>query len=290
MRLLSLLLFFAATAIAQDAPAKQEESRERDVIYGRKSGLALTMDVFKPQKPNGAAVLYVISSGWFSSPRAMRINRFGILTERGYTVFGVIHGSTPRFSVLDIAPDIHRAVRFVRYHHRRFGIDRDRIAIMGTSAGGHLSMLVATAGDKGDEDATDPVLRESSRVQAAAAFFPPTDFVNWGRPGMLVTETILKDRFRGPFDFKRYDRITNSYEPVKDRKPLLIELSPVTHASKDDPPAILFHGTRDPVRAAAAEPGAVREAEGRRREDPACGQGGPGPRLARHGRRREENR
>ena len=60
---------------------------------------------------------------------------------------------------------------------------------MGASAGGHLSLMLGTAADAGDPNATDPVDRESSRVQAVACFFPPTDMLNYGKPGVELMFT-----------------------------------------------------------------------------------------------------
>ena len=66
-----------------------------------------------------------------------------------------------------MVPDIHRAVRYIRHHARALGIDPQRIGIMGASAGGHLSLLLATDGKSGKGG--DPVDGASSRVQAVAA-------------------------------------------------------------------------------------------------------------------------
>ena len=60
------------------------------------------------------------------------------------------------------------------------------IGITGSSAGGHLSLMQGTAGDKGDPKAKDPIDRVSSRVQAVACFYPPTDFLNYGKPGEIA--------------------------------------------------------------------------------------------------------
>src|SRR5262249_23214845 len=62
-----------------DKPAKVADkeapafTRTRDVIYGRKAGLALTMDVFLPKnEAKGLGVIFVVSGGWFSRPEAIR--------------------------------------------------------------------------------------------------------------------------------------------------------------------------------------------------------------------------
>ena len=69
-----LLACFLGTAGLGTAHAADEPSfaRTQDVIYGRKFGMALTMDVFTPEKsPNGAAVVWVVSGGWFSAHEAI---------------------------------------------------------------------------------------------------------------------------------------------------------------------------------------------------------------------------
>ncbi len=164
-------VMLAAPGLAADEP---RFSRTEDVIYGRKHGTALTMDVFRPSRDaNGAAVIWVVSGGWTSSHEAVSPAFARPLVERGYTVFAVVHGSKPRYTVPEIVPDIHRAVRFIRHHAGDYAIDPGRIGIAGASAGGHLALMLATAGDQGDPAAKDPVDREPSRVQAVACFFPP---------------------------------------------------------------------------------------------------------------------
>ena len=102
------------------------------------------------------------------------------LLRRGYTIFAVSHLSQPQATVMEIVADVHRGVRFIRHHAKEYGIDPNRIGVAGGSAGGHLSLMLATRGGPGVPDANDPVDRESSAVQAAAVFFPVTDLLNLG--------------------------------------------------------------------------------------------------------------
>src|SRR3954452_24540576 len=180
---LGLLLSLLMTVAAPSARAADtaDWTRTQDVIYGRKYGLALTMDVFTPKKANGVGVIFVVSGGWFSRPQAIHPALATPLLKRGYTVFAVVHGSQPRFTVPEIVEDMHRAVRFIRHHATEYGVDPDRLGITGASAGGHLSLMIGTAGQKGNPNAPDPVDRESSRVKAVACFFPPTDLLNYGK-------------------------------------------------------------------------------------------------------------
>ena len=243
--LLAGLLFPASLVHAQDKFIRQE-----DVIYGRKFGTALTLDVFTPKEnANGAALVWVVSGGWYSDHNA--INNGAFIQEflnRGYTVFAVVHGSQPHFTIPEILGDMHRAVRFIRSRAEQFKIDPQRIGILGASAGGHLSLMQGTAGDLGNAAAKDPVDKQSSRVQAVACFFPPTDFLNYGTTGENALGVgILKD-FRAPFDFKEYDTKTRSFVPVTDPAKIQAigkQISPITHVTADDPPTLIVHGDAD---------------------------------------------
>jgi acetyl esterase/lipase len=117
-----------------------------DVVYGHKAGMALTYDVVKPTKPNGAAVLFMVSGGWVSgwtdpaplvagALAAKDRNSFGMLLDHGFTLFLVRHGSSPFFKVPDAVDDVRRAVRHVRMTAATTGIDPERLGVFGGSAG-----------------------------------------------------------------------------------------------------------------------------------------------------------
>lgn len=238
----------SAPVVAQSA-AKPEFDRKSDVIYGRKFGTALTMDVLTPKhNPNGAAVVWVISGGWFSAHEAINPDAVAELLRRGYTVFAVVHGSQPKYTIPEVLEDMNRAVRFIRYHAADYKIDPNRIGITGGSAGGHLSLMQGMAGNLGNPRSRDPVDQTSSRVQAVACFFPPTDFLNYGQKNHnAIGRGVLKD-FRAPFDFEEFDRDLKRYKPVVDEAKILEigrKISPVTHVSADDPPTLIIHGDAD---------------------------------------------
>jgi acetyl esterase/lipase len=237
---------FSEPARADDAPPFD---RKIDVVYGRKHGTALTMDVFTPKaNANGAAIVWVISGGWFSDHNAINPAAVNELLKRGYTVFAVVHGSQPRFTIPEIVKDLNRAVRFIRFHAKDYHIDPDRIGITGGSAGGHLSLMQGTAGDTGDKSSKDPVDQTSSRVQAVACFFPPTDFLNYGKPGENALGRGVLSGFKAPFDFQEFDKDKKVFRPITDEAKVLEigrQISPITHASADDPPTLIIHGDAD---------------------------------------------
>jgi acetyl esterase/lipase len=227
-----------------------------EMIYGRKDGIALTMLQVKPaSKANGKAIIWVIAGSWFSSyQQAERtIRPSAMFLDKGYTVFLVILGSQPRYAIPDEIEDLKRAVRYIRYNAKKFKIDPDRIGITGGSAGGHLSLSVATATEKIDSAAQDPVDRVSSRVQAVAVLYPPTDFLNWGAMGasyVNIKELLKANAIYGALDFRKWNAFTNTYDHITDtaaRNKIAMEISPANFVSPDDPPTFIVHGDADKI-------------------------------------------
>ena len=228
------LVLFQGTVFTQTQP---ELRRTEDVIYSRKFGTALTLDVFQPAKTNGAGVVFMVSGGFFSSHEAINVQFFKPFLDRGYVVFAVVHGSQPKFTIPEITLEIHRAIRFIRHNATQYGVDPQRLGITGGSAGGHLTLTMATQGTRGDSSAKDPIDRESSEVQAAACFFPPTDFLNYSRPGEdAVGVGTLKD-FKPAFGPR-----SNTAE---DRQKLGKEISPIYFVHSNMPPILIIHGDAD---------------------------------------------
>src|SRR4029077_14870438 len=177
--------------------------------------------------------IWAVSGGWFSAHEAISMAFLDELLKRGYTVFAVVHGSQPKYTIPEVLEDMHRAVRFIRSHAKDYHIDPDRIGITGGSAGGHLSLMQGTAGTPGDKDAKDPIDRESSRVQAVACFFPPTDFLNYGQTGEdAVGVGILKD-FKAAFGPKS--------DTAEGRQVLGKQISPIYSITSNMPPTLIIH-------------------------------------------------
>lgn len=203
-----------------------------DVVYGHKDGMALTFDVFKPTRPNGAAVLHMVSGGWvsrYSPPTQLPVgirDLYQQLLDKGFTVFAVRHGSSPKYLIPEIVPDVRRAVRFIRMTASRYGIDPNRMGVTGMSAGGHLSLMLGTASDAGNSASEDEVLRVSNRVAAVVAYYPPVDLDS--KAGAVVTERPSK----------RFPALNFDEAEVP-------AVSPLRHVSSDDPPTLLLHGDKD---------------------------------------------
>lgn len=222
--LLSLVLA-TATGVA-----RSEVTITPDVVYGHKLGLAMTCDVFTPtENANGAAVLFMVSGGWYSNwaPPEQTQHMFQPLTNKGFTVFAVRHGSSPKFSIPEAVADVRRSVRFIRMNAEKFKIDLNRIGVFGMSAGGHLSLMLGTASDEGNPDSKDPVERVSDRVNAVVAYVAPTDL-----------RIMVKD---APDRLPAYARFPALDLDMKDAE----ADSPLVHVTADDAPTLLLAGDKD---------------------------------------------
>ena len=175
-----------------------------------------------PPKQNGAAILFMISGGWFSNwfPPENSVNWVGYLLDEGFTVITVRHGSAPWFKVPEAVQDVRRAVRHIRLNAESYGIDAERLGVIGGSAGGHLSLMLGLSSDTGIADSEDPVERVSNRVAAVVAHFPPTDLR--GMSGESERFPALE------FDAEKEASV-----------------SPILFVSDDDPPVLLIHGDQD---------------------------------------------
>jgi acetyl esterase/lipase len=248
-RFTSLLTAFLLVAFTP-LQAEPNYSRQADVIYGRKFGLALTMDVLRPkQNANGLGVIFVMSGGWFSNPPGGKLAGWAApLVDAGYTIFQVVHGSQPKFTNLDATEDVLRAVRFIRANASNYGVNPDRLGITGGSAGGHLSLMAGTLGKDGDPKAKDPSERVSSRVQAVACFFPPTDFLNYGKPGEDAIGRGILANFAAAFEYREFDGAKKKFVTITDDA-RYVELgrkaSPAYHVTAQSAPALIVHGDKD---------------------------------------------
>lgn len=230
-------LFLLIGFLPAHAQTPADFTRTEDVVYGRKYGVALTLDVIQPSKPNGHGIIYMVSGGWKSSHAAINPQSYMPYLSRGYAIFAVCHGCQPKFTIPELTQDIHRAVRFIRFNAAKWSVDPDHLGITGGSAGGHLSLTMGTQGGPGAPDAKDPIDRVSSAVQAVACFYPPTDFLNYGTPGEdAVGVGILKD-YQGAFG--------SASETPESRQKYGREFSPIYFITAKLPPTLIIHGDAD---------------------------------------------
>ena len=208
------------------------------IVYGQRGAQPLTLDILRPTNPNGLGIALMVSGGWRSKkPGETPAWLVAPLTRAGYTVFAICHISQPESSVMEMIEDMNRGLRFVRHHAREYRIDPTRIGVTGGSAGGHLSLMLATRGGPGNQAAPDPVDRESSAVQAVAIFYPVTDLLNLG------PSTENDGQGGPPISFRKAFGPDAMNMPIWKR--IGHDSSPIYYVTPAMPPTLIYHGDAD---------------------------------------------
>jgi len=235
MSIVLAVCFLASAASPALAQARKHSATHKDVAYD--DDAAQKLDVYLADSDHPIpAMVYIHGGGW----RAGSKNRVP-----GWLMNGVRGGWLSVVSVeyrfTDVAPhpaqvnDCMRAIQFVRHNAAEWNLDPQRIGVTGGSAGGHLSLWVALHDDAADDDSNDPVERHSSRVACAVSFAGPTDWSLLDR---------LEHRHPAYRQLLGYEPGTPAGEMETEAKR---DVSPISFASKDDPPVMQVHGDKDVI-------------------------------------------
>ena len=223
---------------------------DKNVVYGMYSGLALLMDVYYPQKPNGYGVIVIPGSGWQAPLRygapALKDGtgpREGLvqpIVAAGYTAFVVSHRAAPTFRYPAAIEDVQRAVRFIRHFAKDRGVNPTRIGALGHSSGGHLALMLGVLAGPGNADDIDPINRENAQVQAVVTIAAPTDLAAFGATaGAPFADTFVGAVHLGS-NGQPHLKGTTEWQ-------LFHDASPMSWVSSEDASMLLIHGDQDPV-------------------------------------------
>lgn len=235
---MAVALAMSGVATADSLPYE----RHSNVVYTENFGVGLLVDIFVPKEnPNGLAIVDVVSGAWHSDAGKLRDHErgqmFNIYCAKGYTVFGIRPGSVTKFTGDEMLDHVKTGIRYVKSRADEFGYDPDRLGIVGASAGGHLALLSTVHAEDGDPDSNDPLRKYDTRVKAAAVFFPPTDFLQWGEGEPDYSGTIGYLFFNGGVDGQPEEKVLEAAK----------RLSPLHNIPHETPPYLLIHGDADEV-------------------------------------------
>jgi surfactin synthase thioesterase subunit len=205
-----------------------------DVVFADRHGVALPLDVFAPRgRRNGLAVVDVASALWSSGRDVILGHKvygtYDAFCERGFTVFAVRPGSASRFSGEEMVEHVREAVRWVKANARDYGVDAERVGLLGGSAGGHLACLAAltpSGGDAGFDSAVHALVAHCPMTRYRVDELDPAHGAllrQLATPGGGVA--LDSDAYRECFE----------------------ALSPIAHVRSGAPPALLFHARHDKV-------------------------------------------
>lgn len=211
------------------------EPDHKDVVYATVGDHRLLLDVYRaPDVAKAPLVIWVHGGAWRSGSK----NKVPILRllDHGYTIVSVNYrlSGVARFPAQ--VHDIKAAIRFLRANAASYGIDADRVVIVGASAGGHLAALVGVSnGVKTLEGELGDHVETSSDVHGIVSFY-----------GASNLATILSQSTPHGLNV-RVPALELLLGGQPDEKPELAKLaSPVTHVDLSDPPLLLIHGDQDP--------------------------------------------
>jgi acetyl esterase/lipase len=214
-----------------------------DVVYNQQGGHQAKLDVYRPTGPAPAggwpAVIAIPGGGWEWASKKDYGSAASGLARYGFVVVAVDYTfSSPGVRSWPAnLNDLKQAVRWVRKHAASLGVDPNKIAAMGESAGAHLAALLGTYPDgpavadgtpQGAASWPDGV---SSRVEAVVDFYGPID---------LVAE--YRDSPRARPDLVSFLGGTPDQVPAR-----YVAASPIDHIGPDTPPMFLIHGTADAI-------------------------------------------
>ncbi|MBL9142825.1 MAG: alpha/beta hydrolase [Verrucomicrobiaceae bacterium] len=249
--ILPLLLLVVTLACKAEEPSAQKQ-KVKDVAATNQIELRLDqpyagntnpkqmVDVYLPNKRNTDKPLPVVAlihgGGWVNGDRlgyaalAVQLARTG-----DYATVAVGYRLTKEASWPAQVHDCKAAIRWIRAHAKELNLDGEKIAVWGSSAGGHLSSLLGTSGGvKEIEGDLGPYTSFCSRVACVVNQCGPEDF----------TKALMFDKEQKPIlkDDAVIGLLGGTYE---DKHAEAVAASPITYVSPDDPPFITFHGTSD---------------------------------------------
>ena len=207
----------------------------------------LKMDIYSPiGEKKSPAVVFVPGGWWLTSPKDSGMQIAEKLAEAGFAVASIEYRLIAESNYINIIGDVKAAVRYLRAHAEDFNIDKNKIAVMGTSAGGYLSSMVGVTGGIEKFDFGEN-LEQSSSVQAVVDIFGPSDLTKIaddyseelqkiynspGSPSSILVNGV------SAFRHNKGGSISEIPETARDS-------NPIAHINKNTPPFLIFHGNKD---------------------------------------------
>lgn len=263
LAVLAAASLLVTTATAQDLMGQSPEAQVVDVpvVQGRidaisgvvysqvfergRSVRGLKMTLFVPRtKEKKPAVLYFPGGGFTSADHEKFLEMRYALACAGYVVAACEYRAVPnKFPAL--LEDAKAAVRWMRAHASEFGVDANRIGLLGDSAGGYVVQKAGATNGEKNWDVGD-FKEVSSDVQAVVSIYGISDLTTIGEgignenvhASAAVTEALL---LNGPA-FKDFAGASVNADPQKAKA-----ASPIGHVDGTEPPFLLMHGSGDKV-------------------------------------------
>lgn len=216
-----VLLVFVASLVVGVGAQTYDIEVVNSLTYVTRDMTPLMLDVYRPTgvEGNRPVVLMVHGGSWQAGSRT-EARPFGeFLAERGYAVVAMDYRLVPAATFPAQIDDVRAAASWVQANAKQYRFDTAHIIAMGASAGGQLAALLAV----------QPVANVP-KVVGVVDFFGPMDFT--AVPPNLAAEMVVQ----------AYLGASRQQNPK-----IYVDASPITYVTADDPPFLIFHGTKDQV-------------------------------------------
>src|SRR5262245_3140103 len=215
--------FPALMAQAAQAQTASDLRVDKDIVFGKGGDMDLLLDVYHPPQgvtPKRMAIIHLFGGGFSSGSKnaGYIVNDVRALGRLGYTNVSANYRLTSQGLWPAQIHDTKAAIRWVRANAAKIGIDENRIAIAGYSAGGLLSLLAAGTNGMAELEGNGGNAGVSSKVQAGIGVYPLAT-----ASGSLFPMTLS----------------------AEERTQAIRAASPTTYIGKDFAPTIFIHGTGD---------------------------------------------
>lgn len=237
------LLFISTFAFAQMPSSKQIEARlptgtviHGNIAYNNDTLKKHLLDIYLPAtaKENVPFVIFIHGGGWISNDKYADMgymsNTVAAMLNNGMAVASIDYRFATQAVFPAILQDCNKAVSFLYDNADKYHLDKNNIAVMGFSAGGHLASLMGTSQNNKVNDLYFPNTYRPFKYKAVVDFYGPTDLV------------LLP----GNEDAKSPEGLLIGAAPLE-RPDLAKAASPITYIDKNDPPFLIFHGEKDNI-------------------------------------------
>jgi len=215
---------------------------QRDIPYADTDNPRQMLDLYLPKKratdKRLPVVVWIHGGAWRAGNKAGGMRNLAELVASGhYAGVSVAYRLTDEAIWPNQIHDCKAAIRWIRAHAEKHGLDPERIGVWGSSAGGHLVAMLGTSGGVEELEGTlGKHTEQSSRVTCVVNYFGPSDLLTMGK----YPSQMNHDAAGSP-----ESRLVGG--PVQERRDAARSASPTTYVSKDDPPFLIVHGDQDPL-------------------------------------------
>ena len=192
----------------------------------------LKLDIIYPETKDGKiypCILWICGGAWLMMDKSAHNLYLSRLASSGFVVASVEYRTSNQGPYPMPLQDVKAAIRYLKAHADRFRINKEQIGVMGESAGGYLTCMAALDNDPAND--VGDYLDQSSQVQAACPWYPPTNVSSFPYDDVVKAAMSPESQLLG------YNVMTNKEDAVKQ--------SPVSRVTPAAPPFLIIHGTQD---------------------------------------------